>query len=186
MQIGPPKHPATNDVSQRVPISMTPDLPQLVFQKNEGESFWVLGELYTFKLTSADTGGSVGVLETLTFPQNGPPPHTHTNEDETFYILEGRFSFTVGERTFEAGPNMLVRAPRGIPHAYRNISALPARKLIMISPAGFESFFREIGDPAKDLSSPPPHRPGVIARTMQIALKYGLRFQLPEGFDPGT
>jgi quercetin dioxygenase-like cupin family protein len=164
--------------------SMTPELPQFVFQKNEGESFWVLGELYTFKLTSAETGGSLAVIETLTFPQNGPPPHTHTNEDETFYILEGRFSFTIGERTFEAGPNTLIRAPRGTPHAYKNISALPARKLIMISPAGFEDFFREIGEPAKDFSSPPPHRPGVIPRTMQIALKYGLRFQLPEGFEP--
>lgn len=164
--------------------STTPELPQFVFQKNEGESFWVLGELYTFKLTATDTAGTLAVIETLTFPQNGPPPHTHTNEDETFYILEGRFSFTIGEQTLEAGPGTLVRAPRGILHAYKNISALPARKLLMISPAGFENFFREIGEPAKDSSAPPPHRPGTIPRTMQIAMKYGLRFQLPENFDP--
>jgi quercetin dioxygenase-like cupin family protein len=162
---------------------MTPGLPQFVFPKNEGESFWVLGELYTFKLTSADTAGALTVIETLTFPQNGPPTHTHTNEDETFYVLEGRFSFTIGEQTLEAGPNTLVRAPRGIAHSYKNVSALPARKLLLISPAGFENFFREIGDPAKDFSAPPPHRPGVISRTMQIAIKYGLRIQLPEGFD---
>jgi quercetin dioxygenase-like cupin family protein len=162
---------------------MTPGQPQFVFQKNEGESFWVLGDLYTFKLTSADTSGTLAVIETLTFPQNGPPIHTHTNEDETFYILDGRFSFTIGDRTFEAGPGTLVRAPREIPHGYKNISALPARKLLMISPAGFENFFREIGEPAKDISAPPPHRPGTSARTMQVALKYGLRIQVPEGFD---
>jgi quercetin dioxygenase-like cupin family protein len=162
---------------------MTPGQPQFVFQKNEGESFWVLGDLYTFKLTSAETSGTLAVIETLTFPQNGPPIHTHTNEDETFYILDGRFSFTIGDRTFEAGPGTFVRAPREIPHGYKNISALPARKLLMISPAGFENFFREIGEPAKDISAPPPHRPGTIARTMQVALKYGLRIQVPEGFD---
>jgi quercetin dioxygenase-like cupin family protein len=164
---------------------MTPDLRQLAFQKNEGESFWVMGDLYTFKLTAADTAGSLAVIETVTFPQNGPPMHTHTNEDETFYILDGRFSFTIGEQSLEAGPGTLIRAPRGTPHGYKNISALPARKLLLISPAGFESFFREIGEPAKDITSPPPHRPGVISRTMQVAIKYGLRIQLPEGFDPG-
>jgi quercetin dioxygenase-like cupin family protein len=162
---------------------MTPGAPQFVFQKHEGESFWVLGDLYTFKLTSADTGGSLAVIETVTFPQNGPPMHTHTNEDETFYIIDGRFSFTLGEQTVEAGPGALIRAPRNVPHGYKNISALPARKLLMISPAGFENFFREIGEPARDLTAPPPHRPGTISRTMQVAIKYGLRIQVPEGFD---
>jgi len=165
---------------------MTPSPREFVFQKEDGESFWVMGDLYTFKLTSADTAGNIAVIETLTFPQNGPPIHTHTHEDETFYILDGRFPFTLGEQTFDAGPGTLIRAPRNIPHGYKNISALPARKLLMISPAGFENFFREIGDPAKDTSSPPPHRPGIIARTMQIAIKYGLRIQVPEGFDLGA
>ena len=163
--------------------STTPELPQFVLQKNEGEAFWVLGDLYTFKLTGADTAGRLAVIETVTSPQNGPPPHTHTHEDETFYVLEGRFAFMIGEQNFEAGPNTLVRAPRGIAHAYKNISALPARKLLLISPAGFENFFREVGEPARDLNAPPPHRPGVIERTMQVATKYGLRIQLPEGFN---
>jgi quercetin dioxygenase-like cupin family protein len=164
-------------------MQMTQGFPQFALQKDEGESYWVLGDLYTFKLSSADTAGTLAVIETLTFPQNGPPMHTHTHEDETFYILDGRFSFVLGEQTFEASPGTLIRAPRGIPHGYKNISALPARKLLLISPAGLENFFREVGEPAKDTTAPPPHRPGAISRAMQLAQKYGLRIQLPEGLD---
>jgi len=158
---------------------MDPKLP-FSLPRNEGDSYWVLGDLYTFKLTSADTGGALAVIETVTFPQHGPPLHTHTHEDESFYILEGRFIFTLGEQTVEAGPGTLLHAPRGVMHGHKNVSALPARKLAIISPAGLENFFREIGERATQTATPPPHRPGSIAQIAEAAQKYGLRVQMPD------
>ena len=36
--------------------------------------------------------------------QNGPPPHIHLREDESFWVLDGEFSVSLGDRTLMAGP----------------------------------------------------------------------------------
>lgn len=158
---------------------------QLALSKDSGEAYWVFGELYTFKVTAAETGGRLAVVETVTSPQNGPPMHTHTREDESFYVLDGRFQFTIGEQTIEVGPGGFLFAPRGVMHGYRNISALPARKLVMITPGGFENFFRELGEKATQRVAPPPHRSGIIEKGLALAEKYGLRIQIPDGVGLG-
>jgi len=56
-------------------------------QPGIGKSLWVLGDLYTFKVVGEETGGAIAVLEVQVQPQNGPPPHIHHREDETFYVL---------------------------------------------------------------------------------------------------
>jgi uncharacterized cupin superfamily protein len=50
---------------------------------------WVVGELLTFKIGGQDADGAFAFVEEVTPPQGGPPPHLHTREDETFYVLEG-------------------------------------------------------------------------------------------------
>jgi quercetin dioxygenase-like cupin family protein len=160
-------------------------IPQSALMKDGGEAYWVFGELYTVKVSAAETNGMVAVVETVTFPQNGPPLHTHTREDESFYVLEGRFQFTVGDQTMEVGPGGFVFGPRGVQHGYRNISALPARKLVIITPGGFEEFFRELGERATQRVGAPPHRTGVIEKGLALAEKYGLRIQIPDGVGLG-
>jgi oxalate decarboxylase/phosphoglucose isomerase-like protein (cupin superfamily) len=44
----------------------------------------------------------------------------------------------------EAGPGDLVVKPRGLAHALWNAGDEPARLLGLISPAGFENYFREL------------------------------------------
>jgi hypothetical protein len=44
----------------------------------------------------------------------------------------------------EAGPGDFVRKPRGIPHTFWNAGDEPVRLLELISPAGFEHYFREV------------------------------------------
>lgn len=43
----------------------------------EGESVWVVGDTYTFKAVSEDTGGTYMLFEASIPPQSGPPPHIH-------------------------------------------------------------------------------------------------------------
>ncbi len=74
----------------------------------------------------------------------GAPVHTHRNEDEYSYVLEGRVGLQLGEQVLEAGRGDLVFKPRGIPHAFWNAGDEPARLLEIISPAGFENYFREL------------------------------------------
>jgi mannose-6-phosphate isomerase-like protein (cupin superfamily) len=74
------------------------------------------------------------------------PLHRHTREDEYSYILEGRMGALLGDEVVEAGPGDLVFKPRNQWHTFWNAGDEPCRILEIISPAGFERFFRELSD----------------------------------------
>src|SRR5215210_2027273 len=74
------------------------------------------------------------------------PLHRHTREDEYSYILEGRMGALLGDEVVEAGPGDLVYKPRNQWHTFWNAGDEPCRILEIISPAGFEHFFRELSD----------------------------------------
>jgi uncharacterized cupin superfamily protein len=58
----------------------------------------------------------------------------HFEEDEAWYVLEGRLSFRLGDRDFEAPPGTAVFGPRGIAHTYSNPDPRPARYLLIMQP----------------------------------------------------
>src|SRR4051795_12827013 len=72
------------------------------------------------------------------------PLHLHTREDEYSYVLEGRLGALLGDDVVEAGPGTLVHKPRNEWHTFWNAGDEPCRILEIISPAGFEHFFREL------------------------------------------
>jgi quercetin dioxygenase-like cupin family protein len=91
------------------------------------------------------TGGAFSLVEHPLPPRAlGAPLHTHGNEDEYSYVLEGRVGLQLGAEELEAGPGDLVFKPRRVPHAFWNAGDQPARLLELISPAGFEHYFREL------------------------------------------
>ncbi|MBC5815812.1 MAG: cupin domain-containing protein [Candidatus Eremiobacteraeota bacterium] len=98
------------------------------------------------KLTALESAGEMTVLEDVIPPQAGPPLHVHSRENEAYYVLEGEFEFTCGSDMVRGGPGTFVHSPRGIPHRYQNVGAVPGRLLISFTPAGIEAFFRELGD----------------------------------------
>src|SRR5881392_3042936 len=74
------------------------------------------------------------------------PLHLHTREDEYSFVLEGRMGALLGDDVVEAGPGDLVFKPRNQWHTFWNAGDEPCRILEIISPAGFERFFRELVD----------------------------------------
>jgi mannose-6-phosphate isomerase-like protein (cupin superfamily) len=74
-----------------------------------------------------------------------PPVHIHHNTDEGFYVLEGEFGFLVDGMTSSAPAGTHVLAAKRHPHTFWNTGAAPARCLIVLSPPGFEAYFRELG-----------------------------------------
>src|SRR4029453_3626077 len=90
-------------------------------------------------------GGAFSLVEHPLPPRAlGAPLHPHHNEDEYSYVLEGRFGVQLGNQVLEAGPGDLLCKPRGVAHAFWNAGDEPARLLELISPAGFENYFREM------------------------------------------
>jgi len=67
-------------------------------------------------------------------------PHVHQNTEESFYVLEGNFVFTLGEEEVEAGPGSYILVPRGTRHLIR--SEDPSGRLLALwSPGGLEAMF---------------------------------------------
>lgn len=148
----------------------------------EGESVWLLGDLYTFKVVSEDTGGAFALWETMSPPESGPPPHLHRREDETFYILDGELEFLVGNDTVRGGPGTFLRIPKGTMHTFKNAGTTPARFLVAVVPGGFEKFFFEVGEPATDKTSPPVQEgPPDVEKLVTAAAKYDCEIPPPPG-----
>jgi mannose-6-phosphate isomerase-like protein (cupin superfamily) len=73
-----------------------------------------------------------------------PPVHVHHKTDESFYVMSGTFVFLLdGVETLEtAGAHVVV--PMGSEHTFWNAGGKPAKCLVIISPPGFEAYFREL------------------------------------------
>ncbi len=114
---------------------------RLISKPGEGQSLPAVGRV---RISSADTGGEFEVIELGTPPGGGgPPPHIHHEHDECFYIMEGTYTFLVGNQEVQAPAGSVVLIPRGMRHGFK--AADGSRALGFIIPAGIEGFFRELG-----------------------------------------
>ncbi|MGN6169636.1 MAG: cupin domain-containing protein, partial [Solirubrobacteraceae bacterium] len=91
--------------------------------------------------------------------------------DEYSYVLEGRMGAQLGEEIVEAGPGDLVFKPRDQWHTFWNATDEPCRILEIISPAGFENFFKELDALGGAINADPD-------KLTELAARYGLYFQL--------
>jgi quercetin dioxygenase-like cupin family protein len=145
-------------------------------------SVWYNGALMTFLATGEDTQGRFALIEAVQRKGNSPPLHVHHREDEIFYVLEGELTVSVGDRTMKAAPGTMVFLPRNVQHTFA-IESEQARMLILLTPAGFEGWFKELSVPAPAMTLPPATEVayGDVQRMLEAAPRYGLKFVLPEG-----
>jgi mannose-6-phosphate isomerase-like protein (cupin superfamily) len=93
------------------------------------------------KASGRSTGGSLTVIEMAV--DGGPPRHTHSREDESFYVLTGTLEVTCGDDRFQAGPGSFVFLPRDLPHVFRSVGG-PATALLIVTPGGLDEYFAEL------------------------------------------
>jgi quercetin dioxygenase-like cupin family protein len=147
---------------------------------DEGRMIGVVGDVYKFLATGAETGGAYALWEALVPPGGGPPPHLHTREVEGFYVLEGEMTFLLGETKHVAGPGVHVSVPLRTVHSFVNESAAPARMLIMVAPAGLEEMFFEVGVPLPHGAKTAPAKGAEeIERLLAAAERYGVEILVP-------
>jgi len=95
------------------------------------------------KVSSKDTDGQLTIIEQtgLSF-KGGPPMHVHTEQDETFYIVEGEYVFIAGDERFALKAGDTIFLPRGVAHAFIQITER-AKAVISYQPSGkMEEFFQ--------------------------------------------
>lgn len=118
---------------------------RIVLSPGEGHTVWLDGLGVRFMVDGAETGETFALVEHPIEPRTlAAPMHTHRREDEYTYVLEGEVGVQIGDEVHVAQPGDLVFKPRNVPHAFWNPGDVPARALEIISPAGFERYFREI------------------------------------------
>ena len=88
------------------------------------------------------------------------PMHRHHREDEYSYVLEGQIGALLGDDVLLGNPGDLIFKPRDQWHTFWNAIDRPSRVLEIISPAGFEGYFRELG---AELRSGAPDRQKLAA-----------------------
>ena len=112
----------------------------------------------------AHTGGAFTLAE-FSGTGEGPwtVPHLHRGFEESFFVLDGSFTFTVGAETIEATPETYILVPRGTAHT---ISAAPGggRFLTLMVPGGLEEMFFELGTLPANAIRDPAVRAGISAR----------------------
>lgn len=139
-------------------------------------SYWYIGHLMSILISSSDTNGSFSLIHGFEIKGLEPPPHTHTKEDESFYILDGEINYTADKEVFHAKRGDWVFLPRNIQHSFK-VQTDQAEVLIHLSPGGFEEYFKEMSEPAKALIIPPrPQGPPDVKRIIETASKYGIKF----------
>ena len=141
----------------------------------EGERIEMLGT-ETVVLAGVDTGASFTVLVT-DWPAAAPvPSHIHDDEDEAFYVLEGRVRVKCGTDEWVLDPGGFAFLPRGVMHEPGAVGPGPARVVIMVSRPGLEQFFAKVASEVAASGGPPD-----LALLDRLGEPYGLHH-----FPPGT
>lgn len=138
-----------------------------------GKVIRAFGDEITVHLGAAETGGKYTMFTVVTPPGGGPPPHYHLNEDEWFFVLEGRAEFFKDNVWAEVPVGTAVFTPRSVVHAFRNPGDKPLRMLMHTAPSGFENFIARCEEEFAKPGAPD------MARIVGIAAEHGIHFAKP-------
>ena len=119
-----------------------------------GDSFDFGGLGVHWKIDGPATGERFSIVHHPIAPRAlAAPLHYHHNEDEYSFVLEGKLGALLGDDVVTAGPGTWVFKPRHQWHTFWNAGHEPCLIIEVISPAGFENFFREIAAAWGDMTA---------------------------------
>lgn len=105
-----------------------------------------VGQIEIQYVQEAGNGCQMGCFEMRVPPgSNVPPPHSHANNEELVYVLEGILRYTVGGETRDLRPGDTMATPRGVVHGFSNPHSVTVRALIVNTPDVGAQYFREVG-----------------------------------------
>jgi mannose-6-phosphate isomerase-like protein (cupin superfamily) len=138
----------------------------------EGHAIAAIGLGITVKTDGKSTRDAYSMFEYTVPPEtNGPPPHLHTREDESFICLAGKMDVSLGGEEFTIGHGDFLFLPRDVVHAFRNPYAEETRVVSVVSPAGLERYYQALADM--------PPGPKDVNLMKSIMADFGIELQIP-------
>lgn len=126
-----------------------------VRRASEGDARWFYGNLFVIKAGGPGMRGRFSLIDCTSPAGFEPGTHTHEDEDEAFYVLDGTLQGQCAGADWTASAGDFVFIPRDTPHNFIVTGQTPARYLLINTPPGFA---REVAQapPARALTLPPP------------------------------
>jgi quercetin dioxygenase-like cupin family protein len=128
-----------------------------------------VGQLGIRYLIDGSQTASLGMFELSVPPSSSvPPAHSHSDNEEIVYVLEGTLRYSVGSETRDLTPGQSMQTPKGTVHAFSNPFTGVARALITLSPDIGAQYFRDVA--AVVDAEGPPDKSALLA----VMGRYGL------------
>ena len=134
-----------------------------------------VGQLSINYIVDGSNTSSLGMFEITVPPgSNVPPPHSHSNNEECVYVLEGTLRYTVGPETRDLGVGQSMSTPKGVVHAFANPFSTTAKALVVNSPDIGAQYFKDVA--AVVNAGGPPDKAALVA----VMSNYGLVLAVPK------
>ncbi len=143
------------------------------------DTFHILGTIIRLLSPSSGNGGAFSLAHYRVRPGAGSPINRHPGDDESFYVLSGRYEFGVDGHLIVLGPSGFVKVPNGSPHHFRNVGPEDATMLVVNAPGTVhEMFYAMAGEPLPSGTTrfPEPKTPPDPAVIRAIAERCGIAF----------
>jgi mannose-6-phosphate isomerase-like protein (cupin superfamily) len=144
-----------------------------VLARDEGEAYWMFDALDTIKADSEQTRGGFAVVEFLDFEGSSVPLHVNDRCDHGFYIIEGKYTFVIGDDVLAVESGTWVFVPRKTPRAWR-CDSRGGRILNITTPAGYENFYRQVGQSVGDRTKLPERSAPDVEVLSGTAAQHGI------------
>lgn len=140
----------------------------------DGRPIAAIGLDITVKTDGTSTRDAYSLFEyAVPARTDGPPPHVHTREDESFICLAGQLDVQLGGEDFVLRHGDYLFLPREVVHTFRNSSDEEARVISVVSPAGLEDYYQALADL--------PPGPKDISVLQRVMADFGIELRLPGG-----
>jgi quercetin dioxygenase-like cupin family protein len=119
------------------------------------------GAVFHFLAKGSDTEGRHALIKIIVQKGAEPPPHVHSREDESYFILKGSIRYTIGDNEITVAEGEYVYLPKDVPHSFEILSE-QAEVLMWLSPPGLDQWFWNNSAPSQDAKplpvpqGPPP------------------------------
>jgi uncharacterized cupin superfamily protein len=104
------------------------------------------GRFAAVKLVGHETHESIMMFEETAPAGTASWHHLHRDSDEVAWVLEGEFTFKIGEEISKGGPGTCAFFPRNVVHAWKNTGTTTGRVLFMYTPAGAGRYIEDTAE----------------------------------------
>ena len=110
------------------------------------------GRFFDLKLLADQTGQSIMLFEETVPAGTKSTHHLHHDSDEVVWVLEGEFTFKIGDEVFSGGPGTCAFLPRGVPHAWKSSDTGAGRAVFLYTPGDAGKYIEEMRERPQTLS----------------------------------